>query len=467
MPLPPRTLTVTAAAVGAAATLAVAALPFARFAYRSVETHVALETTAGLIALLAALLVLGRFRERGLAGALGMACALGMLGASSLLFYVVPAIAEDMPGRFATWAPMTASLLGSAVFAGASLRPGPTLERRRRAAIMAILGAAAALGVLALTMWAVSGSLPQAIEPTLSPEDSQRPTFAGHWAVIAIQALGAAFYAAAAIGLTRRAERTGDELLRWFAAGAALAVFARVNYVLFPSRISEWLYAGDFLRLAFYAVLAYGAAREIAASQRARAAAAVLEERRRVARELHDGLAQELAFIVSRTRGLAGRDGDGDAGAAQLASAAERALDESRRAIAALTQPLDEPLDAAIAREAEGIAERAGVRVRLELAERPAVAAPTREALLRIVREAITNAVRHGGASAVTVRLSPYGDLRLEVIDDGRGFDTAAAPRAGSVGLRSMRERAEALGGTVTVSSRPGSGTSILVVVPE
>jgi hypothetical protein len=326
MPLSPRSLTLAAGAVGAAATLAVALLPFARFAYRSPDGHVALETAAGLIGLLAALLVLDRFRERGTPGDLGLACALGMLGASSLLLYVVPAIAEDEPSRFATWAPISASLAGAVLFAVSSLGDGRVLRRRRRAAGLAILAAAGALGTVALVIALAAGSLPEAIEPTLSPESSQVPTFAGHGAVIAMQAIGAVAYAVAAVGLTLRAERTGDELLRWFAAGAALLLFSRVNYVLFPSRISEWLYTGDFLRLAASGVLAYGAAREIAASQRARSATAVLEERRRVARELHDGLAQELAYLVSRTRAMldGGSPGDPD----RLAAAAERALDD-------------------------------------------------------------------------------------------------------------------------------------------
>jgi signal transduction histidine kinase len=225
-----------------------------------------------------------------------------------------------------------------------------------------------------------------------------------------------------------------------------------------------WVYTGDFLRLAFYVVRAYGAAREIAASQAARAASARLEERRRIARDLHDGLAQELAFIVTRTRSML--PGASERDLLQLASAAERALDESRRAIAALTQPLDEPLDAAIAREAEDIAGRSGVALRLELAEGPDVPPATREELLRIVREAITNAVRHGRAQTVTVCLSRDPGLRLEVVDDGAGFDTQQPPRPDSFGLRGMRERAEALGGTLSVVSRPGAGTAVEVVLP-
>ena len=461
MQIAPRTSTVLAGAAGALATLAIELLPGARFAYRSPDGHVALETAAGIIGLLAALLVLTRFREHGSPGKLGLACALGVLAGSSLLLYVVPAIAEDAPDRFATWAPLNASLLGAAIFAAAAWWDGPPLARRRQAAVLAGLASLAALGVLALAVSLASGALPEAIEPSLSPETSHGVSLSGHPAVIVMHVMGAIFYVIAAVGLTLRAERTGDGLMRWFAAGAALLVFARINHVMFPSRVSEWLYTGDLLRLAATAVLAYGAAREIFSSERA---AAIFEERRRVARELHDGLAQELAYIAGRTRAMVNGESPGDP--VLLAAAAERALDESRRAIAAFSQPLDEPLETAIAREAESVAERAGVRLRLELAEGQAVEPPTREALLRIVREAITNAVRHGGATAVTVRLLAGGVLRLEVVDDGGGFDPALPPAAASVGLRGMRERAEALGGNLKVVSRPGGGTTIQALFP-
>jgi signal transduction histidine kinase len=462
MPLSPRSLTLAAGAAGALTTLAVELLPGARFAYRSPAGHVALETAAGLTVLLAALLVLTRFRENGSPGDLGLVAAL-LLAAGSALLYVVPAVVEDAPDRFATWAPLAASLLAAAMFAATTMRDGRPLRPavRRAAAFLAALGSMAVLGVLALIVTLISGALPAAVEPTLSPENAEVVHLDGHPAVITMHALGALCYVAAAAGLTLRAERTGDELMRWFAAGAALLVFARVNHVLFPSRVSDWLYTGDFLRLAAAGVLAYGAGREIFVTQRA---AAVLEERRRMARELHDGLAQELAYIAGRTRELLAGGPPRDP--AMLAAAAERALDESRRAVAALTQPLDEPLDAAIAREAESVAQRAGVRLRLELAERPSVPAPTREALLRIVREAITNAVRHSGATLVTVRLSAGGALSLEVADDGGGFDPDVPPPAASVGLRGMRERAEALGGDLSVVSRPGGGTTIRAVLP-
>jgi signal transduction histidine kinase len=111
---------------------------------------------------------------------------------------------------------------------------------------------------------------------------------------------------------------------------------------------------------------------------------------------------------------------------------------------------------------------RSGMRVRLDL--QPAVDAPpaVREAFARIVREATSNAARHGRAREVEVSLSAEDGLRLAISDDGDGFDPAAPPRraGGGFGLTSMRERTETLGGEFSVTSSPGKGTRVEVVVP-
>jgi signal transduction histidine kinase len=194
--------------------------------------------------------------------------------------------------------------------------------------------------------------------------------------------------------------------------------------------------------------------------------AAVARERRRIACDIHDGLAQDLAFVAARVRVLE-RDPGASVRLDHVASAADRALDHSRMTIATLTRPHDEPLEAAISRNATEVAERHGGHADLRLRAGVVVPPATRESLVHIVREAVTNAMRHGRAARVEVSLSQDDAVRLSIADDGRGFDAAApAPRDTGFGLLSMEERAQALGGRLAVRSAPGSGTRIVVDLP-
>jgi signal transduction histidine kinase len=249
------------------------------------------------------------------------------------------------------------------------------------------------------------------------------------------------------------------------ASATTLWALARANYVLTPGRLGSSVTVGDWLRLAAYGVLIVGAVRELRAYWSRLAEAAVLEERRRIARELHDGLAQELAFIVSQANLLA-RAGTSPRHSL-LRAAAERALDESRRGIAALTRPTDEPLAVTIAQTAEEVGGRLGARVHLELQDHIRLGNDEREALVRITREAVTNAVRHGEAGTVTVRLANHDGVLLEILDNGRGFDPDEADHlSGRLGLQSMEERAAQIGATFELASRPYKGTSVRVRIP-
>jgi signal transduction histidine kinase len=312
----------------------------------------------------------------------------------------------------------------------------------------------------------LEGALPVGIDPGIAPDTPDRSFLEGNFVLHVFQLASATLFALAAVGFARRAARTRDELMTWFAAGATLSAFARVHYFLFPSLYTEWVYTGDFFRVGFYVLLLIGIGREIDRYWRDRARAAVLEERRRMARDLHDGLAQELSFIAMQSKSLAGPDDDPSM--TQIAVAADRALDESRRAIAALTRPLDEPLAVVLADVAEEVAGRVGLELDLNLSADVDVSPQTRESLLRIVREAVTNAARHGKATVVRIELSDGGGIRLRISDNGTGFDPehTQPSEVGGFGLTSMRERAEELGGNLNVRSRPGFGTEIEVALP-
>ena len=472
MTVRPRSLVGAVAAASAAVTLGVSAAPWLRFAYQAPKTHVFLETAEAVVGFLAAYLIFGRYLQSRLRDDLILVYALVLLASANLVLSALPrALVGARAETFSTWAPVAVRLLGAAALAYSASVTHPLVCSVRRAVASLVLSWAGTAVLVGVGLVALSGRLPRAVDLGPSPETASFPRLVGHPAVLVAQLLGTAFFAVAAVSFTRRAERTGDEFVCFLAAASTLSAFAHLNYFLFPSLYSEYVYTGDFFRLGFYVLLLVGSAREIGSYWRRLANEAVLEERRRMARDLHDGLAQELAFITSQTRTLLEQDGRRSPDLEHVATAAERALDESRRAIAALTRPVDEPLDVAIADTAEQVAGRYGARVRLHLDEGVEVEAATREALLRIVREAITNAVRHGKASAIDVHLSgnPSGGGRLgvRIRDDGSGFDLEAVRQEEcGFGLLSMAERAQALGATFRVASEVGRGTEVDVVLP-
>ena len=455
------TLPIVVALVSAAATLMVATVPAIDFAYRKPALHIALETAAALIALLAAFLVLGRFLRSGAAPALVLVCALAAMAGANLVGAL--AAATESPSRFETWAPLGARVVGSALFAAAAFMPAVSLRNPREAATRALAGLGEILVGIALVVGLAGTRLPVGVETELAG-DPGRPDLNGHVVVLAVQLLTMALFAAATVGFSIRAAKTGDELLRWLAIGGVFAAFARINYFLYPSLYSDWVYTGDVFRLLFYGALLVGVAREIRGYWENAAHTAVLEERRRIARDLHDGAAQELAFILRRLRGLRGLD---ETALSPVIVAAQRGLDDSRRAIAALSRPLDEPLDSALAQAVEQVAARTGIRLALELAEGVRVSPDVRDGLIRIACEAVNNAANHSGGELVRVELVNGKSLRLSVQDEGSGFDpaTVVPGHSSGFGLASMRQRAEALGAHLEIDTSPGKGTRVEVEV--
>jgi two-component system sensor histidine kinase UhpB len=195
-----------------------------------------------------------------------------------------------------------------------------------------------------------------------------------------------------------------------------------------------------------------------------RALGAQESERRRIARELHDEVGQVLTAVVlqlDRTQRAVGRQQRGEL---EEAREAVRGSLEEVRAIARRLRPeaLDDlGLRTALAALTNDVARRAGVEVDRSLsAALPPLSADEELVVYRIAQEALTNAVRHGGAQRIRVGLRTIDDaVELAVRDDGSGFD-ATAPLEGA-GLRGMRERAVLVGAAVDVTSRPGDGTTV------
>ncbi len=455
--LAPRQLTAGMAAAGLAVTLLVVVVPSFRFAYEAPALHVAFETAEACAALVVAFLVGGRFREHRRLHELLLVCGLVVLAATNLLLRALPAALQTADGEeLSRWAPLTVRLLGTLLVAAAALCPPdatvPSGRVRR-----AVVGSTAALAVLAATAVVWAHDLPPVVDPALDLGTRSEVLIAGHPVALATQAMSAVLYAVAALAFTRRAQTTSDELIRWLGAGCALAAVARVDYVLFPSLYTDYVYVGDAFRLGFHLCLLVGAAREVRSFW---ARAAVLEDRRRLARDLHDGLTQELTYIYTQALRLQAHPED-RAVAQQLSGAAGRALDEARHAIGALTRPADQSFGLSLQQTVEDLGRRYDVQTVTAIEDTVVVTPERAEAILRITGEALRNAVRHGAARCVSVGLTSE-PLVLTVEDDGRGFHPDGSVSSG-FGLTSMRERAEGVGAAYALTSAVGRGTRVRV----
>jgi signal transduction histidine kinase len=202
----------------------------------------------------------------------------------------------------------------------------------------------------------------------------------------------------------------------------------------------------------------------------------VVEERNRLARELHDAMTQTLFSLRLTLEAAASRLATDPAGAGAELATARGLLDdvfaELRVLIFELRPPAlaEDGLVATLTKHLDVVGRAHGLAVSLHTeGDGAARLDPDREReLLRIVQEAVTNAVRHAAATSLEVVLT-FGDgvASATVRDDGRGFDPdARAVRSRRLGLTSMRERAQALGGHAVVESAPGHGTTVRVEVP-
>ncbi|HWT78137.1 MAG TPA: GAF domain-containing sensor histidine kinase, partial [Candidatus Methylomirabilis sp.] len=206
---------------------------------------------------------------------------------------------------------------------------------------------------------------------------------------------------------------------------------------------------------------------------------ATAEERERLAREMHDGLAQALGFIklkLALTERMLDANAESQVREAlvEMRKVAANAYEEVRQAIFGLRTMVSRGLGLipTLSEYLHEFSQQAGLEVKLEVRQESDLTrfAPEVEVqLVRIVQEALHNVRKHAGGRTAWVRFWREGeDMLMAVEDDGVGFDTAAAPvdERRHFGLATMRERAESVGGTVTVRSESGTGTQVIVRLP-
>jgi len=416
------------------------------------QLRLVLQTSMALAGLLVALLAAVRFSVEGRRIDLLLASGFFVASLSAFAFAIGPQLGGQKVGAAESWAALLGGMLGLALIAAAPFFRGRTKYRD-----WAIANAVAAAGIALLVAWsllrAVGTGLPN---PTATGADH------GPFYLTGTLALQAFVCLIAVIGWGERFRTRGDDLARWLALGFTLMLFAALHLVFQPLLASTYVSQGDFLRILAYAVILVGAWRAIRFAEFGRA---VAEERARVAREIHDGLAQYL-FAVSTHASMLEAGAPLAEVAPRLKEAALLAQQEARFAILALSSASGTaPFDAALRRYVEFLTADGVLEVELEVDTSIRLAPDEQIEIFRIVQEGLANVRKHANATRaeVTIGERPFGERFVTINDNGEGFDGAEAP-AGQ-GLKNMRARAASIEGGFSLRSTPGRGTALEVVL--
>ena len=425
--------------------------PTFRTQYDSPQLLLVLETIMALAGVLVALLAGARFSVVGSRTDLLLAAGFLIWSLSTIAFAIIPALAGESLDRADGWAALVGGIAGQALIALAPFVGGRS-RLRDRAIRDTVLAAAVALAAVWVLLRAHSGALPAL---TALPGESAP----GLSSALAVQAL---LDLLAVVGWGRLLARTGDDLAKWLALGFTLQLFAAIHLVFTPPRGTMYVAAGEYLQLLAFGVMLVGAWRAIRSAELGRA---VAEERARVAREIHDGLAQYLFAVSTHAQMLEAGAPVQEVGP-QLKQAAALAQQEARFAILALSSASGTaPFDSALRRYVEFLTADGELAVDLEIDPTIRLAPDEQIEIFRIVQEGLGNVRRHANATRADVvigrRLS--GERFVAIADDGEGFPPEAD--TDGQGLRNMRERASSIDGGLSVRSTPGLGTALEVVL--
>jgi signal transduction histidine kinase len=453
-----------------------------------------INTGASIGAVAIAGLAWARYRVTGEAAAFAQASAflaLGTVNASVLLLLAADRGAElgfslDDPGPLPVLSFVLARFVAAALLlAGGAWAVRRVMLHRRWAGVMALIPTILTLAMLSLLRGNnTQAPLADAAFDQLRrlPGDPLQPSLLSAGLLAVQLGIGVMFLAGAwfAYRTAVRDRRPADAYL---AIGLVLAAFSQVHAAVNPGSYAALVTTGDFLRVAFYAVLLAGvfvqsrsdvrtiheANAELRLLRDAEVNRALVEERGRVAREMHDGLAQDLWTARLKQGRLASLvEGEEQKALAQdVMEAIDTGIADARQAVMALRAgSTDAPLLEVVRRYAEDFGDRFALDVRFESTGSAAPLPARSEAeVLRIVQEALNNVRKHADATVVRVSASATDEgLEIVVMDNGRGFDEDGATVG--FGLVGMRERAALIGARLAVRSAPSDGTRVLLAVP-
>jgi signal transduction histidine kinase len=402
---------------------------------------------AGLVALLAGVRFTTERRRFDLLLCLGFFVS----AVSTAAFELAPSIAEQNLTRAEAWTGVVARLIAWILIAAAPFAGGVVTSSRRT------LGNWLAFLIVELAfLWVLIHSVEAAL-PALSPSASTSPPFLLTFAYSA----NAILCLAAIVGFGLRFRDRLDDLDRWLAFGASLMLFSSLHLVFTPLLGNVQVSPGDFLRVLGYGVFCVGVWRAIKAAEFGRA---VSDERSRLAREIHDGLAQYL-FALATHATMLEQGGSAAELAPKIKHAAAAAQQEARFAILALSSASgNAPFDSALHRYVELITSDGVLEVELEIDRRMHLDPDEQIELFRIVQEGLANVRRHAHAQRAEVRIEERDGRRVvTIVDDGDGFDRADTD--GGQGLRNIRARIGTIGAVLSLRTSPGRGTALEVTL--
>ena len=458
-------------------------------------TSLTLVATAGL-----AVLTMLRYRETGRLASFVQASAFTLWATFSLVTLMLIVLRFDgrldigmslgLPGQLPAWVSggvriSVAGLLTVSGIAAMLSIYGGTRRRVRRLFVPVIV-----IGLLTLLIYPLRDALPALIEPegieALLAEPDQFGLLPGFTALALVAVVATVTALIAAVVLYRMTwVRGGPTSDAFTALGLVILAVAEIQYAIWPSVYTGLVTISDIMRLVAYIVIVAGTIADQRSDLRALRSAysaldrmrvneaerATLEERARVAREIHDGLAQHLWFAKLKFERLSGTLQEDDKPlATEVTEAIDAAIVEAREALVTMRSSLEEdmPFNDMVARSVDDFEGQSGLRVEYTVsASVPSALAPRVQVeVLRIIAEAFTNVRKH--ADATTVRLSvdaADGQLIIRISDNGHGFEQEEAFDRG-LGLQGMQERARLIGGSLLVRSELSGGTSVEVRAP-
>jgi signal transduction histidine kinase len=427
------------------------AYPSLPTSYALPELGLVLATAIALAAAVLAVLAGIRFSVEGRRFDLLLATGFFLASASTLAFGIAPRLGGGALTPAEAWSGIAAWLASLAAVAAAPFVRGRS-RHRERALGEAIAGAA----VLLCVLWSFARAAGPILPELETVSGSELPRL-----LIVALALQALLSLVALVGFGLRFRAGGEDLDRWLALGATLMTFGALNDLFAPEAAGEAVSQGELLRVLAFGVLLAGAWRAVRAAEFGRA---VAEERARVAREIHDGLAQYLFALSTHATMLEG-GAPLETTLPRLKEAAAMAQQEARFAVLALSSAGGaSPFDTALRRYVEFLTADGLLEVELEIDPGVALAPDEQIEVFRIVQEGLANARKHAGATRVEVTIGARGERRVVTIrDHGDGFEESSV-RAGQ-GLRNMRERAAAIGGAFSLRTGRGAGTALEVVL--